>query len=89
MGIPGWFTPSNVMGSAFLALGLVPGCLWILDYIDFIRPGSEPAEWPIMLMSLFLVAVGSMLLGGKGDKIGEAFMSWFGKRRQMEEGSDE
>lgn len=72
--------PSNVVGAILMFLGLVPFVLWILDYVDVVRPGEEPMHWWITVVSAAMLGFGAMLRLGQGASIFEALRSWFPKR---------
>lgn len=73
--------PSNVVGALLLFFGCVPFVLWVLDYVDVIRPGEEPMHWWIILISAAMIGFGVMLRLGRGASIFEAFVSWFPRRK--------
>lgn len=70
-------TPSNRLGTVLLAVGLVPFVLYVLDYLDVIRPDADPGEFGLILMALAPIGIGSLLLASKGESIGEALLGWF------------
>ena len=72
--------PSTVIGYIVMTLGIVPGVLWILDYVDLIRPGQRPEEWGILVMSVGLLGLGGLLVRSKGASIGEAFLGFFKRK---------
>jgi hypothetical protein len=72
--------PSVVLGTIFMFAGIVPFVLWVLDYMDVIRPEEDPTHWGIIVVSAALLSFGLMLANGKGSSISEAFMSWFKRK---------
>lgn len=72
-------TPSNIIGTVLIAFGVVPFVLWVLDYIDVIRPEADPAHWVLIVFAVTVVGLGVMLRAGKGEKVSEAFLSWFNR----------
>lgn len=72
-------TPSNIVGSTLIMLGLAPFILWILDYVDMIRPGKDPAHWGLVVFAVVVIGLGVMLRTGQGAKVSDAFLSWFNR----------
>ena len=71
--------PSNVVGTILIFLGIMPFLLWVLDYLDIIRPNADPAHWPLALFAFLTLGLGVGLRTGQGSSIYEAILSWFKK----------
>jgi hypothetical protein len=64
---------SKILGNIFLFAGVIPIVLWILDYIDVVRPEADPTAWGVLVMSAALISLGTLLIKGEGDSIVEVF----------------
>lgn len=73
-------TQSNKWGTALMTLGVLIFSLYVVDYVDLIRPGERPEEWGLIIMGGVVTSIGFMLRTGEGEKVSEAFLSWFKKR---------
>jgi len=64
---------SKILGNVFLFAGIIPIILWVLDYIDVVRPEADPTAWGVLVMSAALISLGLTLIKGEGDSIVEVF----------------
>ena len=64
---------SRILGNVFLWAGFIPIVLWILDYIDVVRPEADPTAWGVLVMAAALISLGLTLIKGEGDSIVEVF----------------
>ena len=64
---------SKILGNIFLYLGIIPIILWVLDYIDIVRPEADPTAWGVLVMAAALISLGLTLIKGEGDSIVEVF----------------
>ena len=71
---------SLIAGNIFLFAGIIPIILWVLDYIDVVRPEADPSEWGILVICAGLISFGLLLIKGKGDSIADVFLNVFGKK---------
>ena len=58
-----------IAGNIFLFAGIIPVILWVLDYIDVVRPTEDPSAWGILVICAGLISLGLLLIKGKGDSI--------------------
>lgn len=64
-----------------MVFGLVPFLLWVAGVVGIINPITE---WQVTFVTMAMEGLGFMIYTGKGDNVGEAFMSWF-KNKSNEE----
>lgn len=66
---------SLILGNVILWLGIVPIVIWVLDYVNIVRPGKDPSEWGILVFCAGLIAIGSLLIKGEGDSVADVFVN--------------
>lgn len=75
-------TRSETFGTVFMAFGLIPFLLWVAGIVGLV---PQITEWPIVFMTVAMEGLGWMIYRGKGESVGDAFLSWFNKKNADDE----